>query len=290
MAHYPAPGVYTSPIPAIRTHLGHALASEWTKIRTVRSTIWSLGVMLCLVVGVGLLMTATVGRNDYGTTPMLSYGLAGSMLGQLCVVTLGVLVITSEYGTGMIRTTFTACPQRGRVLTAKAIVFSSLTLVLSLASCTAVALFSWALLGGRRTRDFQYDHVGSGFASDVPEVPEVVVGATGSEWFRATVGVAVFMALIGLMSLAVGTLLRHTAGAITTMLGLLLLPLLVAVFMPFGGFQEGLIEYSAPNVLATLYGIPMEGEGSGWGLLAAFAALTATVLCAAYAVLERRDV
>lgn len=297
MTHYPAPaqspyapppGVYSSPIPAVQTHLGHVLASEWTKIRTVRSTMWSLCVMLFLVIGIGLLMTATVGQDDYSSSPILSYGLAGTMLGQLCVVTLGVLVITSEYSTGMIRTTFTASPQRARVLTAKAIVFSLLTLVLSVIACSVVALVNWAVLSDRTHRRYtDYGEYSGGYST--PDVLEVT-GATGSEVVRATIGAAMFMALIGLMSLAVGALLRHTAGAITTMLGVLMLPLLIAVFMPAGGFQEALIEYSAPNILATLYGIPMEGDGSGWGLLAGLALVTAVTLGAAYTVLQQRDV
>lgn len=289
MTHYPAPAptpyppptVYTSPIPAVHTHLGHALASEWTKIRTVRSTLWSFGVMLFLVVGVGLLVSATIAQDNHSSDPSLSYGLPGALLGQLCVVTLGVLVITSEYGTGMIRTTFTACPRRSRVLTAKAIVFSMLTLLLSVIACSLVALVNWASVDGRPHRDY-YGSYHTWSYDDV--------GVTASEAVRATIGAGMFMALIGLMSLAVGTLLKHTAGAITSMLGVLMLPLLVAVFMQPGDAQKAMIEYSAPNILASLYGIPMEGDGSGWGLLAVFAVITAVTLGAAYAVLQHRDI
>ena len=120
---YPA---YTSPIPVVRTHLGHALASEWTKIRSVRSTMWTLGVFVLLVVGIGLRHRA--GRRASRTAPPTRTRCSASassalLLGQICVITLGVLTIASEYGTGMIRTTMTACPSRGRVLIAKSIVF-----------------------------------------------------------------------------------------------------------------------------------------------------------------------
>ena len=89
----------------------------------MRSTVWTLGVMLLLVVGINLLVLIPLHSSDDTSVPVLAPGLFGLMLGQLAILTLGVLVITSEYGTGMIRTTFTACPQRSRVLTAKAIVF-----------------------------------------------------------------------------------------------------------------------------------------------------------------------
>lgn len=282
----PYPPSFTSPIPISRTHLGNALASEWTKIRTVRSTLWSLGLMILLVVGIGLLMTTTVGDDEYDTSPILSFGLPGVLFGQLCVVTLGVLVITSEYGTGMIRTTLTACPQRARVLTAKALVFGLLTLVLATAACSLVALVNWASLSGREVTRWEYTTDAPGTTAGPAELSDASTG----ELVRATLGAGLFIALLGLLALAVGTLLRHTAGAITTMLGVLLLPLLVAVFMPAGDMQEKLIEYSAPNIVATLYGIPMQGEGSGWGLLAMLAAVTALALGAAYAVLQQRDV
>lgn len=296
MTHPAAPGaaappyapqaVYSSPIPVTPTHLGHALASEWTKIRTVRSTLWSFGVMLLLVIGIGMLMTATVAQDEYDNSPILSFGLPGVLFGQLCVVTLGVLVITSEYGTGMIRTTFTACPQRARVLTAKAIVFSLLTFLLSTIACSLVTLANWASLSGRNKSTWEY---GDGGSSPVEHTTELTSASAG-EVLRATIGVGLFLALLGLLSLAVGALLRHTAGAITTMLGVLLLPLLVAVFMPSDDFQETLIEYSAPNIVATLYGIPMQGEGSGWGLVALLGLVTAVTLGAAYTVLHQRDV
>jgi ABC-2 family transporter protein len=278
----PPVAVYSSPIPVVPTHLGHALASEWTKIRTVRSTLWSLGVMGVVVVGIGLLMTVTVGQQEYDNSPILSFGLPGVLLGQLCIVTLGVLVITSEYGTGMIRTTFTACPRRGRVLTAKAIVFGLVALVLSTAACTLVALMNWASLHGRSIRHYDVvtgTGVGSGTAS-----------ASAGQLVRATLGVGLYMALLGLLSLAVGALLRHTAGAITTMLGVVLLPLLVSLFIHDTSVREKLQEYTMANIVGELYDIPIQGHGHGWGLLGLLALLTAVVFGAAYAVVGTRDV
>src|SRR3954468_7949878 len=86
---------YTSPIPVVRTHLGHAIASEWTKIRSVRSTMWTLGVFVLLVVGIGLLTAALVAANEsddgLANENPLSFGVFGLLLGSMCIITLGVL-------------------------------------------------------------------------------------------------------------------------------------------------------------------------------------------------------
>lgn len=278
----PPPSLYSSPIPVRPTHLGHAIASEWTKLRTVRSTMWSFGIMFVLVVGIGLLMTTTVGEDEYDSSPILSFGLPGVLLGQLAVVTLGVLVMTSEYSTGMIRTTLTACPQRGRILTAKAFVFFVVTLVVCTAAAGIVALFNWSELSDRPLTD---SHVAEGPLTEMSS-------ASTDEMVRATLGVGLYMALLGLLALSVGVLLRHTAGAVTTMLGVLLLPLLISMFIPKESVQDKLQEYSAINFVADLYDIPMHADSGhgGWRMLGILAIVTAAVLGSAYAALGSRDV
>ncbi|MEE4540693.1 ABC transporter permease [Streptomyces sp. V4-01] len=283
---------FASQVPVEQTTLGHALRSEWTKIRTVRSTMWTLGVMMLLVVGIDLLVVVPISHDDDPSTPVLAAGLFGLMLGQVAVLTLGVLVITSEYGTGMIRTTFTACPQRGRVLTAKAAVFFGLSFATTTVACTITALISNAVVGGREVPSYY----GNGTAGDMAGV--VVrngrTAASGSEWLGATVGVGLYVALLGLLALAVGTLLRHSAGAITSMIGVVLLPLIVALFLPSGleSTRNTLIRYSAPNALASLYHIPMIGDGDQNGVrqLVILAIITAVALAGAFAAISNRDV
>lgn len=99
---------YSSPLPTPRPHLGHALASEWTKLTSVRSTVWTLGSLVALVVGIGVLAVLQTDSGDYKSIPFVAPALFGMMVGHLAVIVLGVLTITSEYGTGLIRTTFTA--------------------------------------------------------------------------------------------------------------------------------------------------------------------------------------
>ncbi|MGW0815591.1 ABC transporter permease subunit [Streptomyces viridiviolaceus] len=268
----PYPG-YTSPIPVVRTTLWHAVASEWTKIRSVRSTMWTLGVFVLLVVGIGLLTGAVVAGSSpevSGANP-LELGFFGLLLGSMCVITLGVLTTASEYGTGMIRTTMVACPNRGRVLAAKAIVFFLVAFVVTLVSASLVALAHVAMLEG-----------------------DGVVEPSGEEWLKATVGVSLYIALLGLLSLAVGSVIRHSAGAITIMIGAVLAPLVIALFMfsqSLKDVQQALFEYSIPNQLSIFYANSLTDSGpSGWDPLWIMLGLTAVAFAGAFALLEKRDV
>ncbi|MET9428788.1 ABC transporter permease subunit [Streptomyces sp. NPDC003036] len=264
------PYSYSSPIPVRRAHLGDALASEWTKIRSVRSTMWTLGVMILLMIGIGLLSAfAVAGTNtDLDGESVLPLGFFGVLLGSICVITLGVLTISSEYGTGMIRTTLTACPSRVRVLAAKSIVFF---LVVFLVTTTVAALVG----------AIQSAIVDSGTS-------------TGEDWFRATVGVGLYVATLGLLSLAVGALLRHSAGAITVMLGLVLLPLVLALFMVAESLQDvrqALFEYSIPSQLGVLYDNAVTETGpSGWEPLWIMLGVTAVAIAGAALSMDKRDV
>ncbi|EPD54525.1 MULTISPECIES: ABC transporter permease [Streptomyces] len=268
----PYPG-YTSPIPVVRTHLGHAIASEWTKIRSVRSTMWTLGVFVLLVMGIGLLTASLVAANESegslaGENP-LSFGVFGLLLGSMCIITLGVLTTASEYGTGMIRTTMTACPSRPRVLAAKAIVFFLVAFVVTFVSALVVALADVALLEGAKE-------------------------PTGSEWLKGTLGISLYIALLGLLSLVVGSVIRHSAGAITLMIGLVLAPLVIALFMVSSALEDvrqALFDYSIPNQLGVFYTNSLSDSGpSGWDPLWIALGVTAAAFAGAVALLQKRDV
>lgn len=275
-AHQQAPGAgllgsYESPIPIRPATLGDAVASEWTKIRSVRATIWTLGVMVALMLTIGLgtaLLLAVDGNSGLSGEPVLALGFFGVLLGSICVITLGVLTIGSEYSTGMIRTTLTACPSRGRVLAAKAIVFSSLAFAVTTVTATVVAGLQNLILDG--------------------------AAASADGWLRGTVGIGLYIAALGLLSLGIGAIVRHSAGAITIMIGVVLLPLVLALFMfadSLRGVQRFLIEYSIPNQIGALYGTTMTESGpSGWEPLLLMLVLAAAVLGGAVAILNRRDV
>ncbi|GAA2290117.1 ABC transporter permease subunit [Streptomyces atrovirens] len=272
-----APGspypTYTSPIPVVRTHLGHALASEWTKIKSVRSTMWTLGVFVLLVVGIGLLtgLVVSSAEPDMGGESPLALGFFGLLLGSMCIITLGVLTTASEYGTGMVRTTMVACPSRGRVLAAKAMVFFLIAFVVTLVCASLVGFLHVALLEG-----------------DGASSP------SGEEWLKGTVGVSLYVALLGTLSLAIGSIIRHSAGAITIMIGAVLAPLVIALFMfssSLADVQQALFEYSIPNQMSIFYANSLSDSGpSGWDPLWIMLVATGAALGGAFALLEKRDV
>ncbi|MFI7406638.1 ABC transporter permease [Streptomyces sp. NPDC049541] len=264
---------YTSPIPVVRTHLGHAISSEWTKIRSVRSTMWTLGVFLLLVVGIGMLVAVLVAANQgeeslKGQNP-LSFGVFGLLLGSMCIITLGVLTTASEYGTGMIRTTMTACPSRARVLAAKAIVFFAVAFTVTFTSVLLVAVVDVATLKGAKD-------------------------PSGGEWLKGTFGISLYIALLGLLSLLVGSIIRHSAGAITIMIALVLAPLVIALFMFSSALEkvrQALFDYSIPNQLSAFYTNTLSDTGpTGWDPVWIALGVTAAVFAGAVALLQKRDV
>jgi ABC-type transport system involved in multi-copper enzyme maturation permease subunit len=199
--------------PASRVTFAGALRSEFTKIRSVRSTYWTLLAMFVVVVGFGAL--ACWGRASHGGTagPFFDptrQSLAGLYIGQLIIGVLGVLVISSEYSTGMIRTTLTTNPHRGMMIAAKAVVFTAVALVSSLITAFVSFFIGQALMASH--------HMGTAIGS-----PNVL---------RAVIGGALFLTACGVLAFGLGLLLRHTAAGIATVVGLLFVVTIVIGFLP----------------------------------------------------------
>jgi ABC-type transport system involved in multi-copper enzyme maturation permease subunit len=188
------------------------MRSEWTKLRSVRSTVWSLFATFAITVGLGALFSwAYVNRFDQQSLAdrlafdPTSRSLSGLFLAQLAIGVLGVLVISSEYGTGLIRTTFTAVPQRRTVLAAKAAVFGAVSLVVSMLSVFVAFVVGQGILNAKNV----------GVSLGDPSV------------LRAVLGAGVYLTFIALLGLGIATILRRTAGAIAALVGLVLVfPLL----------------------------------------------------------------
>jgi len=202
-----APASTTNPARRRTLTFGGILRSEWIKLRTVRSTVWCYAIILLLTVAFGLLLTATADSRGGGPLPsdgQQAFALQATTLSigfsQLVASVLGVLVISGEYGTGMIRSTFTAVPKRIPALLAKAVVFGLVTFVVGLVSIVLTALVTAPLLPG------------VGIEPDFGD----------SQYLLGLGGGALSLALVGLMSLAVGAIIRNSAAAIATSLGLLL--------------------------------------------------------------------
>jgi ABC-2 type transport system permease protein len=206
-----------------RASFAGALRSELTKIRSVRSTYWTLLAMLVIVIGIGALFTYGAAQN-FSHLPAAvqahtraseiakatQRSLFGLLLGQLIIAVLGALTITSEYSTGMIRTSLSVLPRRDTVFAAKALVFGAIALVAGLVSSFASYFLGQAILSGQ--------HINS------------TLGHPGV--LRAVIGGGLFLGVCGLLSYGLGALIRHTAGAITASFGLLFVLGILAGFLP----------------------------------------------------------
>jgi ABC-2 type transport system permease protein len=199
-----------------------AVRAEWLKLRTVRSTTWSL----LTLVGISILFSAlacweseTMGGSPGrpGDNDVVLDSLAGIWFGQIGAAVLAVLVITSEYSRGMIRTTFAASPRRRVVLAAKATVVGAVVLVVGLATCATCFLFGQEIL---QTNGFTYEN---GYPAQ---------SLADTETFRAVAGSAVYLGMLAVFSLGVGAIVRHTAGAITIVLAVVLAPVIAIGFLP----------------------------------------------------------
>ena len=206
-----------------------ALASEWTKLRSVRSTRWSLLATVALSITASGLICASSSTDSClpGTKgcddDLVGLSLGGVYLGQMAVVVLAVTAIGSEYATKMIRTTLTATPRRRAVLSAKAAVVAVLVLGVGLVTSVTSFYVGQALLSGG----------GYTAAAGYP-TPALGDGPT----LRAVVGSGLYLAVLALFSLGIAAILRHTAAAIATVLGLLWFPIIpISVLPPDVGLQ-----------------------------------------------------
>ena len=217
-------GLGALPESAGRANLAGALRSEFTKIRSLRSTYWTLAALIVVSVGIGALFSFGHVQNlqQLHGTPgyagaaadarhnAVAISLFGLLIGQLVIVVLGALTITSEYSTGMIRTSLSVLPKRNTFFAAKAVVFTTIALVVGEVTSFASFLVGQGILSSQ--------HVNASLGQ-----PGVL---------RAVVGGGLFLAVCGLLSYGIGALLRHTAGAITTSIGLLFVAYILSGFLP----------------------------------------------------------
>lgn len=253
-----------------RPGLAAALRSERIKLTTVRSTWWTLATMV--VIGAGGTTLICAFNADWLATEAAdespgSFITWGMMIAQVCAIVLGTLVVTGEYGTGMIRATLAATPIRGRVLAAKAIVLATVLFVAG----TATALLGYA--GGNYFLD--REGVGMALEGDVAQ---------------SMYGNGLYMAGLGLFAAAVGFVLRHTATTLSAVLALMLVVTNMALLIPgdTGKWVTKLMPANAGSVVATP--VPFNpfllDAWTGFGVFAA--EITALVLVA-WLLLRRRD-
>lgn len=259
------------------TDIGDLLRSEWTKIRSVRSTIWGLVLLVVLTLGfTTILLALTLSQWDNTTptqqqsflaNPARSIFGAGLQFSQLAVCVLGVLVITNEYSSGTIKASLLAVPRRTPVLVAKAAVFAAVVFVVG-----ELAAFPSFFIG----------------AAILHHRVAVSLGDPGV--FRAMIGSGLYLAALGVFSIAIGALIRHTAGAITGVIGFVLVLAPLTQLLP-GSVGQHLHAY-LPSEAGALIVSPQQGPTdllTPWQGYAVFSLWTAALMIAAIYALNRRD-
>ena len=250
------------------------LRAEWTKLRSVRSTTWTLLATVGLAVGFGALIGASqmASWDNLDAAERLrfdptAFSLSGLFFAQLAVGVLGVALVASEYATGQIRATFGATPQRLTVLTAKAATFTGVVLATGVAASFGAFWLGQAI--------FSSNGVGTSISQ-----PGVL---------RAVVGGGLYLTGIGLLGLGVGSILRRTAGGVAALVALLFILPLVTNFLP-SSFQESIGKYlPAQAGMALINVTPAPHALAPWAGFSVLIAYGAVCLAIGGLLLVRRD-
>ncbi len=240
-ARPPAPG---------RAGLRGVIASAVTKIRSVRSTYWTILALIVVSVGFAALVGFGV-ANDIHNHPWNAAGTDATdnvltpllAIGQLIIAVIGAMIITSEYSTGMIRTSLTAMPRRGTVYLGKLIVLTVVTLVISLVT-SFLAFFAGSLgLSGSGVAGSLFHSVTVPMGANLSPGPRGPNGhpnytfqgtltITPAHVLTAIIGSALFVTVVALIAFGLGAIIRHTAGAITSAIGLMFVLSIIIQILP----------------------------------------------------------
>jgi hypothetical protein len=254
--------------------------SEWIKFWSVRSTVWTLLSAVIVIPAIGMMISAVIagdvtpqagqggGGSRFGGGSPLDLSLAAVDFGVLIVGVLGVLVGSREYSTGQIRTTLQAVPHRLTVLSGKAIVTGSVVFGAMLVAVLAAFFGGQAILSS------------GGHAS---------VSITDSGSVQALLGAAFYLAGVSLIGVALGFLLRSTAGAIGTLIAaLMIVPGILGLLLPSS--WSGVLDYLPGAAGDAMRGVSTyTGSLGAWAGLLVFVAWVVALLAGAGAVLKRRD-
>jgi ABC-2 type transport system permease protein len=242
-----------------------ALRAELTKLRSVRSTTWSLVAILGLTIALGVVSSSTSHADGgSGDQDLVMMSLAGVYFAQIAAVAFGVLAVCSEYATGTIRATFAANPRRRQVLAAKVAIVGGLVAGVSAVATVGAFYIGQAILRGNGYHAASLAH-----------------GST----LRAVAIAAAYLVLLAVLSLGAASILRDTAAAISVVLGVLLVPWIVAGLLPEN--LANAIEKATPmaGIAAQERGAPI----SPWGGFAATVGWAAAALVVALWLVRRRD-
>lgn len=258
--------------PPTPSHFAEILRSEWCKFRSVRSSyITVIAAVLSNIVLAALaaiFIPPHLSAQDVATTDSIRLSLAGLHLSQIAIGVLGALLITSEYGTGMIRTTFAAVPQRRQVLLAKATVFAATALAVGIFSCFGAYVAFEAFLSGDTLTASLSD-------------PGVL---------RAVIGGGLYLVVLGLLGLGLGIVIRSSAGTIATLFGLLFVPSILIDLLPHS-WQTTIGPYLPLEAGSQIFiAVHRDPNSLGpWTGFAVFTLYAVVALVAGFAIIDRRD-
>ncbi|HEY2271629.1 MAG TPA: hypothetical protein VGH30_02565 [Jatrophihabitantaceae bacterium] len=252
------------------TTLVPVLRSEWTKLRSLRSTVACFAVVVLAMIGLAVFMGARWAHQSGAIASSFDatdVSLSGVYIAELVVGTLGVLVIASEYGTGLIRATFAAVPRRRRVLVAKAsVVTAGVVVVGELASFASFTLCQ-ALL----------EHKQAGLSLADP-------GA-----LRAVAGSGLYLGAVTLLGFGLGSAIRNTAGALSTFFGVMFVPTALVDLLPTS-WRNVLINYMPANAGSQIFTVDrVHGALGPWQGLGVFCCYAAVALLLGMGLVSVRD-
>ena len=242
------------------------LRSEWEKLRSIRTTFWSLAIAVVAMVGISAIVAAVHTSNSGGGFDALSGTFTGVLLAQLAVGVLGVLTVTSEYSTGMIRSTFIAAPQRRWVIAAKAAVIGVVAFVVGTVASFGAFFISAALLSSHGIH--------------------LSLGSPGA--LRSVIGAGLYLGILAVLAVGLGTLIRSSAGGIAALVGLLLVLPTLSQAIPTS--IRGSVEKFLPaNAGQAVFFHTDTGSLTPWIGLLVFATWAAAILGIALVMVGRRD-
>ena len=288
----------TTPRPTTHAHtagsgvsFGHVLRSEWIKLRSLRSTAWCFAVIVVLLIGFALLFGAFASgfegapaTDEQQQSLAVSVATIGVPFAQLVAAVLGALVITGEYGTGMVRSTFAAVPRRTPALVAKVLLIGVTTFVVSALALAVALLVSTPLLSS------------SGVDTDL---------ADGRIWL-SMLGGAATIGFIAMIAFGLGAIIRNGAGAIASAIGIVfVLPIIFSIGQALIAkpWIYSLYEFIPPQAATRVYDYPVDGQSltalpgldgslvlEPWQALLVLVGWVVVLFAIALALVKRRDV
>jgi hypothetical protein len=263
----------TRPAGGAAAHVIEVLIAEWHKLRTVRSTWWTLAAVAAFNVAgaaaLGIALPKTLSASEQASHhDPVQLALIGLHLSQVAIGVLGVLLVSSEYTSGMIRASLTAVPSRRLLLAAKTAVLAATATVAGVASSYA-AWFAFQVF--------------------LPAGSPLRMPLSDPGVARAFTGAGLFLAVLALAGLGLGAILRSSAGAITALFGTLFVPSIIMQLLP-ASWQDTVGQYLPMNAAESVYRVPQAAHSlapwAGFGVLCGYAAVA---LIAGFILIGRRD-